>query len=154
MRISGQISTAQFKELVKDPRARLIDQGEPKRSNKYGAVPVHNGHDHFDSGHEARIVDRLRLLEQQGYIENLKTDKRQLRFALDVNGVRICDYEADAIFDVVKDFDFHCLAGAYLLRAGTHQVLDAKSQPTRKKRDYVLKRNLMLALYDVKILEA
>lgn len=153
MRISGAIDNQQFLAMVKDKQAGSVKGGKDKPGNKYQAQPVKAGFDSFDSKHEARKAGDLQTLQKAGYITNLKTDKRELRFPLDVNGVRICEYEADARFDVVRDFEMSGLNGVYNLTAGQHIVYDAKSAPTRKKREYVLKRNLMFAIHEIRILE-
>ncbi|RYG68896.1 hypothetical protein EON80_10775 [bacterium] len=150
-KIPGLIDSAQFLAMVgqkSDPKS----EGS-KKGNKFGATPLRNGHDQFDSKHEASWGFKLTQLQRVGYLTNLEMDKRALKFALDVNGVRIADYEADAKFEVVKAFDLSGLAGVYHLRDGEQVVIDAKSPPTRKKRDYVLKKNLMFALYKIRILE-
>jgi hypothetical protein len=150
-RIPGLISGKQFLALADSQHSQ--GDAAPKKGGKYGATPVRDGHDQFDSKREADWAWKLRQLEQGGIIKNLKLDKRELRWALDVNEVRICDYEADARFDVMQAFDLSGLTGVFHLRAGEHVVCDAKSPPTRKKRDYVLKRNLMFAIHQIRILE-
>jgi hypothetical protein len=106
-----------------------------------------------DSKHEAAWSTRLLAWQQAGVISGLKLDKAALLFALDVNGYRICQYEADARFDVVKPLSIQTLDGFEELEVGRHVVLDAKSPPTRKRPAYVMKRKLMVAIHGVKIME-
>ncbi|HEX8832840.1 MAG TPA: hypothetical protein VF719_01505 [Abditibacteriaceae bacterium] len=121
--------------------------------NKFHAVQEMMEHGKADSGHEARWVEKLQQLQSGGYIAKIIVDKRCLKYALDVNETRIAQYEADARFDVLRDFSMPTFDGERLLRAGTVAVLDAKSPPTRKKADYVMKRNLMYALFRIRIVE-
>lgn len=129
-----------------------VDAGA-KIPNKFGAKKVKNDQGEFDSKHEAKMADQLLLLQNQGYISALKVDKRELMFALDVNGVRICQYEADGAFTVERAFHLPTLDGQKAMKPGESYVVDAKSKPTRAKSAYVIKRNLMMALYKIKILE-
>lgn len=169
MKISGEIDVSQARRAMGLPEAggtqkpvkagafieRLgneVSEGA-KIPNKFGAKKVKNEQGDFDSKHEARWAGELLILEQAGYISGLKVDKRELMFALDVNGVRICQYEADATFLVERDFPLSTLDGSKMIRAGETHILDAKSSPTRKRVAYVLKRNLMWAIHKIKILE-
>ncbi len=77
-----------------------------KKRNKYGAIKTQIGDLKFDSKGEAEywrvLVDR----QAKGEIMNLK---RQIRFPLEVNGKKICEYIADFTYTekgvfVVDDF--------------------------------------------------
>jgi hypothetical protein len=87
-----------------------------------------------DSKLEYRRWCELQLRERAGEISNLR---RQVVFDLCVNGVLVCRYVADAVYD----------------EGGQQVVEDTKSEPTRKKRDYVLKRKLMRAVHGIEIRE-
>ena len=87
----------------------------------------------FDSLSEARRYGELKIEELAGYITDLQVHQR---FCLDVNGVHICDYEAD--------FTYH--------RGRRFIVEDVKSSPT-VTRLYRAKKNLMLAVLGIKIHE-
>lgn len=137
--------------FIREMRAEL--EGGAKIPNKFGATRTKTQHGDFDSKHEAKRAGELVLLEQQGYISGLKLKKNELLYALDVNGFRICQYEADGKFTVERDFTLPTLDGQKELKAGESCVIDAKSEPTRKKSAYVIKRNLMLALFQIEILE-
>lgn len=92
-----------------------------------------------DSKLEARHSFELELRQKAGEIRGLQ---RQVPYALVVNGVHICDYRADFVFDEHG-------SGAVWSKV----VADAKSPPTRKKAEYRLKFKLMQALFGVTIRE-
>ncbi len=146
MGIQGLISTEKAR--------RIVGIGVPVvKSNKFNATKVVNDNGKFDSKHEASWAGKLLLLQDTGYIEHLKLDKRELKFSFDVEGVRVGEYTADARFDVLQDFELPTVSGRVILRSGCHYVCDAKSPATRKIRDYPMRRNLMFALHRVEILE-
>lgn len=87
----------------------------------------------FDSIAEANRWHVLRLMEKQGEIEDLR---RQVRFPLKVNGVHVTEYRCD--FDYIET------------KTGHHITEDVKGVRTR---DYIIKRNLMMAVYGIEILE-
>lgn len=102
--------------------------------NKYRARRVAlDGHT-FDSQHEADVYAERVLELRAGLISDLEVHRR---FRLEVNGVHICDYEADLSY----------------MRAGRLVVEDAKSPPTRRLPVYRIKRKLMRALYGIDIVE-
>lgn len=150
MRFKGEMSSSQFLELARGkandakPRANGGSGG-----NKFNAERVGD----FDSKYEKSWIHKLMDLQTAGYIENLRFDKRELRYELKWNGVWICSYTADAAFDVLKDFEIPTFDGTKTLSAGEFHLLDAKSVITRKKRDYILVKNMMLAAHRIKILE-
>ncbi len=86
----------------------------------------------FDSKREAdRYVER-KLELRAGAISELELQKR---FSLDVNGIHICNYDADFVYK----------------RNGIQVVEDAKGKPTDV---YLIKRKLMLAVHDIEIFES
>lgn len=100
-------------------------------SNKYHAKKVTIAGRRYDSQHEADIVEPLYWREAQGEIRNLR---RQVPFALVVNGVKVATYKADAVYE----------------ESGKQVVLDAKGMRTQA---YILKRKLMLACHGISIVE-
>jgi hypothetical protein len=101
---------------------------------KYRNRKVENEHGKFDSQKEAQRYAELVLLERAGAIAQLR---RQVPFALVVNGIHICDYVADACY-----------------REGARLVVeDTKSVATRKERAYRIKVKLMLACHEVEVKE-
>lgn len=88
----------------------------------------------FDSAHEARVWQELRILERAGQITDLQ---RQVRFSLVVNSVKIATFVADFVYK----------------ENGAQVVLDAKSAPTAKLPTYVMKKKLMRALHGIEVRE-
>lgn len=104
----------------------------PPSYSKYRAVKTEVDGQVFHSRKEARRYQELRLLERAGKITLLAT---QVRFPLDVEGVRIGTFIADFTYD-----DEH----------GNVVVEDCKGMVTPY---YRLKYKLMLAIYRIKIFE-
>jgi hypothetical protein len=102
-----------------------------RKPHKYRAKPVVIDGLYFASTKEARRWAELKLMERAGYISDLK---RQVRFAIDVNGVPICHYVADAVYQ----------------RKGEQVVEDVKGVSTDT---YKLKKKLMLAVHQIQIVE-
>lgn len=87
-----------------------------------------------DSKREYRRWCELQLRECAGEISQLR---RQVVFDLIVNSVLVCRYVADAVY----------------VENSVQVVEDTKSEPTRKKRDYRIKRKLMRAIHGIEIRE-
>lgn len=103
------------------------------RHSKFGAVKTIVDGIEFDSKAEARRYSELRLLERAGKIRNLE---RQVRYDLDVNGVRIGFYKADF---------------RYWDQASNQQIVeDVKGMRTPV---FAIKAKLMKALHRVEIVE-
>lgn len=101
------------------------------KQHKYRAKPTVVDGVRFASQKEAARWSALKLLERCGNISDLK---RQVRFALDVNGIPICHYVCDATY--VQD--------------GKLIVEDTKGVLTP---EYKLKAKLMFAVHGITILE-
>lgn len=114
-----------------DARAMLAKPA--KRPAKYRNAPIIVDGIRFDSKAEAKQWEFLRLLERAGLIRDLS---RQVRFRLDFNGIRICDYVADFCY-----FD---------LKLGRNVVEDVKGLKTPA---YRIKAKLMLACHGITISE-
>lgn len=117
---------------------------KPKRL-KYGNTIVEVDGIKFDSAGEARRYGDLQLMEKAEEIRHLEVHRI---FNLKVNGIEVCDYEADF----------------YYLDLKTHRwvVEDYKSKPSKDKkkkfstanlRVYKIKKKLMLAVYGITIRE-
>lgn len=102
----------------------------PKRS-KYGNTKTEYDGRKFDSRHEAKVYEELRLRCLGGEYISLAC---QVAFYLP-GGIK---YIAD----------FVCMKAD-----GTSVVFDAKSEATRKDKTYRLKRRLMEAVHHIEILE-
>lgn len=131
----------------------VAERQQPRRANKFNAQPVTMDGIRHDSKHEGSAISYLLELERRGLIRDLRRQKCELLFALDVNNVRVADYEADARFTCVKSCEISTLSGQVRLEPDKEYVIDAKSAPTRKKSEYVMKKKLLLALYGHRILE-
>jgi Protein of unknown function (DUF1064). len=103
--------------------------------SKYGnLVTVLDGH-RFDSRLEARRYQELRLLERAGLVAKLEVHPR---FELRIGEILICTYTAD-----FRYFD----------ESRRMIVEDVKSEATRLKESYRLKRKLMLAIHGIEVTE-
>ena len=101
---------------------------------KYGNRKVKMGDLTFDSAKEAKRWGELQFMVKAGEIKNLE---RQVRFPIIVNGVKVCTYVADYVYDE--------MAGRV--------VEDVKSEFTRKDPVYRLKNKLMKACHGIDIRE-
>ncbi len=112
-----------------------------KRSgNKYHAKKTeYNGHV-YDSKHEAAIAMQLDLLmkEKDPADRILSITPHPKKYDLIVNGVKISSYTPDFLVEYAS---------------GKIEIVDAKSKITAKKNDYVMRKKLMKALYDIDIIE-
>jgi hypothetical protein len=102
--------------------------------NKFRNVPTQIGDLQFASRKEARRWGDLCLLERAGMITDLKAHPA---FPLDVNGVPVCRYVADASY----------------VEGGVLVVEDTKSPITRKHPVYRLKNKLFAAIHGFQIRE-
>ena len=108
--------------------------------NKYGNKKVTIDGETFDSKKEAKRFFALKLLKQAGEIKELR---RQVKFVLipsqRVDGKvveRECSYIADFVYRDAK--------------SGEMVVEDTKGFKTK---DYIIKRKLMLSVYNIRIKE-
>lgn len=112
----------------------------PKRRGKYNAQKTEFDGHVFDSKHEAAIAQQLKLLmsakDPAQRIAELEYHPK--KYDLIVNGVKVSHYTPD--FRVVY-------------ADGRTEIIDAKSSITKKKNDYVIRKKLMKALYDIEIIE-
>lgn len=108
------------------PKAKRSKYGNVKKADAQGNV--------HDSTKEYREWCDLELRERAGEIRSLR---RQVPFALVVNGILVCQYIADFVFE---DGAATC-------------VVDAKSPPTRAKPEYRIKLKLMQAIHGIQIRE-
>lgn len=110
------------------------------KGNKYGNKKVSIDGETFDSKKEAKRYCELKLLQQAGEIKELR---RQVKFVLipsqRVDGKvveRECSYIADFVYRDAK--------------SGELVVEDTKGFKTK---DYIIKRKLMLSVYNIRINE-
>lgn len=102
------------------PKAKPPKYGNRKVVDATGAV--------HDSTKEFRRWQVLELRQRAGEIRSLR---RQVPYALVVNGVLVCTY--------IADFDY--------IEGEAPITEDVKSEPTRKLAAYRIKRKLFAALY-------
>lgn len=115
-------------------REHTVDKGAKKklgRPSKYGNVKTEAQGIKFDSRREAKRWMDLRLEELAGAVQNLQ---RQIVYPLTVNGMHICDYRADFVYE----------------RSGL-VVEDAKGFKTP---EFKLKAKLMLACHGITVFES
>lgn len=110
-------------------------RGETNLS-KYNNVPQRFGDLRFDSKAEASRAAELRWLEWDGQISHLELRKKELRYDLTVNGIKIATY--------VADFRYYDQKHARWI------VEDVKGHRTR---EYRIKKLLMKAIHGIDILE-
>lgn len=104
-----------------------------KRKNKYGSLPGYVNGKKFDSRHEAEVYRDLMLRVKAG---ELRCVIRQVRFDL-------ADFEN---LQYVADF-------VTIAPDKTVEVLDAKSEATRKDKVYIIKKKLMREKWGIEIRE-
>lgn len=130
---TGRLGTA----VIAGTRAASVPDvpdASPVKRAKYGnRVSVDADGIRWHSDKERRRYAELVLLERDGQIANLE---RQKRYQIDWNGVRICSYVADFVYEEMP------------LRALV--VEDCKGMRTR---EYKTKAKLMLAAFGITIRE-
>lgn len=104
-----------------------------KRRNKYGNRITYIDGKRFDSIHEAQIYQELKLRVAAG---ELRCILRQVRF--DLAETEKLQYVSDFVI-IYPDMRI--------------EVLDAKSEATRKNKVYVIKKKLMREKWGIEILE-
>lgn len=103
------------------------------RPNKFGAIKTTLDGIRFDSKRESAVYADLKLRERAREIVQLKVHPQ---WEITINGDLIAKYKAD--------FSFKEISGQF-------RVIDVKSPATAKKRDFVLIRKLMRALYRIDV---
>lgn len=116
---SGIIDGADYEALIHQPKNKY----NARRTNVDGIV--------FHSGKEAARYSQLKILEKSGEIKNLRL---QVKIPIDINGIHVCNYIADFVYD----------------EGSAEVVEDAKGKRTDV---YQLKKKLMLAVNSIKIRE-
>lgn len=112
--------------------------GRPK-ANKFRAVRTELDGYKFDSKREAAVYAELKLRERAKEVCGLSVHPK---FQIAVRDHHIADYTADFQFYETAPGDMN----AWRLR-----VIDVKSPPTAKKRDFILIRKLMKAVHGIDV---
>jgi hypothetical protein len=99
------------------------------RKSKYGAIKTEASGIKFHSRREAKRYMDLRMMEEAGEIKDLK---RQVVYPIEVNGMKVCEYVADFVYE-----------------KGEIVVEDAKGYRTEM---FNLKAKLMKAVHGVEVL--
>ena len=102
-----------------------------RRRNLYGNIKTTLDGLTFDSRAEAARYAELKLLEQAGRINNLKT---QVAIPLEVRGVKVCKYIADFTYNE-------------LTKAGTHKQYVVEDVKGVRTAVFNLKARLFKAIY-------
>lgn len=123
----ARMTTADYRQLMAQGPAPV-----PGRSGKYNAKKCEYQGIIFDSLGEMKRYKELEILVRVGEISDLQ---RQITHRIVVNDVLICKYKSD--------FE-------YVTKSGDHIVEDFKGFRTP---EYKIKRNLMLAVNGISILE-
>ena len=128
-----RIDAARPGEFVRLPDGALPSMFAPPRA-KYGNSKTDRDGIRYDSAKESRVLADLETLERAGHIRDLR---RQVKFAIVIDGIHICDYVADAVY----------------MDGARRVVVDVKSEATRKLPVYRLKRKLMAAVLGIEVEE-
>jgi len=133
-----------IEELLNQPKplkgaADPAPDSEPKKRRKYGNEVVYVDGIRFDSKHEAAVYQELMLRVRAG---KLKCVCRQVHF--DLGGGPHA--QKDSRYEYIADF-------VTLDNQNIADVIDAKSDITRKNQVYVNKKKAMLALWGISITE-
>lgn len=133
MKDERAVSAKQFVEM--QARGLVSPASLDPKPRKYHNEPTEADGITFDSGREAARYVALRRDEERGRIRNLKL---QYVFPIVIDGVRICDYEADFHYEEFRNGRWHLV------------VEDAKGKQTDV---YRIKKKLMKAVHGIDVKE-
>lgn len=106
-----------------------------KKRSKFGNTKVTRAGEVYHSKREADRHPQLRLLERVGRIRNLQ---RQVKYRLEVNGLLICTYTADYVYEELANDVWHQI------------VEDVKGYPNDR---WAMKKKLMKACHGIVVRE-
>lgn len=132
--MTQRMSIAQLNELQ-------ASTGRKKRGNKYHAKKTRLDGQTFDSGKEAKRYAELKILERRGDITDLRT---QVKFELIPKQAKPSGGFERAV-SFTADFQYRS--------EGMLVVEDAKSEATRKARDFPIRRKLLLLVHGIELRE-
>jgi hypothetical protein len=130
----GRMLVCEFGESPRRTQAFVL---AAKGTQKFNAKPVTIDGVKFGSGHEAKRFAMLQKEQMAGIIADLKPHPRTYEFV--VNGVLIGRYTPDSEYRIVA--------------TGELVTEDAKSEATKKARDFHLRKKLMLACHGIRVRE-
>src|SRR5438128_101973 len=84
-----------YKNKTPHQKGRVLDFNTDQPRSKYGNKRTEVGDLKFDSKKEATRYKHLKILEDSGYIKDLRL---QVPYPILVNTVKICDYIADFVY--------------------------------------------------------
>lgn len=128
---------------IEEPAKKKKDPG-PKpdgiqkangQTTKYGNTKERIDGILFDSLKEADYYRMLKFRKERGTIQDFTVHKK---YVFDYNGIRICSLTVD--FNV-----FHL--------DGKEEVIDVKSFATRTKKDYLIRKKMLKAWYNIELVE-
>jgi|SRR5579885_1746013 len=125
------MASNQDRMSAQEYRAYLETHEKTGKRSKYRSKKVKENGRTYDSKHEFNRHKENLKREERGEISSLRY---HVIYPLEVNGVLITEYEADFVY----------------MENGKLIVEDAKGFPTP---EYVIKRNLMKAIYGIEIRE-
>ena len=127
------ITTSDYAKLLDNVNRNKGKGGkqQTKKPSKFKNVETFYDGKKFDSKKECARYKELKILK----VKNLEC---QVKYPISINGVKICSYIADFVYDNHN---------------GVKVVEDVKSEMTRKLPVYRLKKKLMKAVYDIEIKE-
>lgn len=126
-------ATGKIKGFVVEQKKAPVKE---KKKSKYGNEKHEVDGIEFDSRKEARRYGDLKMMVKAGEIGLLELQKE---YELKVDDQKICKYYADFVY--------------MKMATGEKVVEDVKSEATRLKPSYRLKKKLMKAIYNIEIFE-
>lgn len=137
----GPDGVAKKVEGTKVPKKKLS-----KTPNKHGAIKVEYEGKVFDSKKELARYKQLLVMQQSGYITNLRM---QVSYPLKVREWIVNDVKVDLGYWYMREY----IADFVYEIDGLTIVEDVKSKHTKNMRPYKIKKKLLKAIYDIEIKE-
>lgn len=122
--------------MTNQPGPQLSGAGSLKKPSKYKNKKTVVDGITFDSKKEAAYYQRLKFMESQGLIFNLK---RQVKFDFPINGNPVRFVDSKRVMQYIADF-------SYDTAIGERKIVDVKGM---RLSDYKIKRALMLAVHNI-----
>lgn len=139
--ITEHMSASDYLKLHQGTKSKGCSGAGRQNTNKYGAVRTRLGEDVFDSAVESRTFVELTMAktacDPRERVVHLERSRKYLLVPKQ-QGERACSYIADFVAEYGD---------------GRIEVIDTKSEITRRNPLYVLKRKLMLERYGIRIKE-
>ena len=114
----------------------MAEKQKAQKPTKYKSIKTEVDGIKFDSKKEAEYYGVLKLRKRKGMISAFT---RQERFKIIINGILVCTYVSDFV--------------VYDTYGNRTEIIDVKSDFTRKMSTYRLKKKLMKAVLNIEIKE-